>query len=110
MRVTTASRGKLVRALWPALALVAVCAAACVAGNAESVGTGSERGGAEFGTALAIADFDGDQRPDLATVSIDQAHALSTDYLIRLRFSAAPEATIGLTAKGGGLDLSPRDV
>ena len=81
------------------------------AGKASS-STGVEGGGGRstFGVPLAIADFDGDQRPDLATVSVEQTNLHSTDYSIRFRFSAAPGSSIALTASAGGLDLSPRDV
>jgi hypothetical protein len=80
-------------------------------GKASS-STGLEGGGGRgtFGVPLAIADFDGDQRPDLATVSVEQTTLHSTDYSIRFRFSAAPGSSIALTASAGGLDLSPRDV
>ena len=81
------------------------------AGKASS-STGVEGGGGRgtFGVPLAIADFDGDQRPDLATVSVEQSNLHGTDYSIRFRFSAAPGSSIALTASAGGLDLSPRDV
>lgn len=77
-----------------------------------STSTGVQSGGGRgtFGVPLAIADFDGDQRPDLATVSVEQTNLQSTDYSIRFRFSAAPGSSIALTALAGGLDLSPRDV
>jgi hypothetical protein len=78
-----------------------------VAGQSEGRGSGGQ---STFGIALVIADLDGDQRPDLATVSVAQTNLQSTDYFIRLRFSASPDSTIGLTARGGGLDLSSRDV
>ena len=81
------------------------------AGKASSsTGAQGVGGRGTFGVPLAIADFDGDQRPDLATVSVEQINLHSTDYSIRFRFSAAPGSSIALTASAGGLDLSPRDV
>ncbi|MGB8322319.1 MAG: VCBS repeat-containing protein [Candidatus Acidiferrum sp.] len=78
------------------------------ASSSAGVQDGGGRG--TFGVPLAIADFDGDQRPDLATVSVQQTNLHSTDYSIRFRFSGAPGSSIALTASSGGLDLSPRDV
>jgi hypothetical protein len=68
-------------------------------------------GRADFGATLVIADFDGDERPDLATVSsVARADSQTTDYFIQFRFSEMPDCGFGLTARGGGLDLSQRDV
>jgi hypothetical protein len=81
------------------------------AGTASSsTGIQGEGGRGTFGVPLAIADFDGDRLPDLATVSVEQTNLYSTDYSIRLRFSATPGSSIALTASAGGLDLTPRDV
>ena len=79
-----------------------------IASSSNGIQAGGGRG--TFGVPLAIADFDGDRRPDLATVSVEQINLHSTDYSIRFRFSAAPGSSIALTASAGGLDLSPRDV
>jgi hypothetical protein len=41
-------------------------------------------------SSFAIADFDGDQRPDLATAEIDRSDSHFTRYLIRLQLTAVP--------------------
>ncbi len=88
------------------LALLFPYASQVSSSTGERVGDGRST----FGVPLAIADFDGDQRPDLATVSVEQTNLHSTDYSIRFRFSATAGTSIALTASSGGLDLSPRDV
>jgi hypothetical protein len=57
-----------------------------------------------------IADFDGDQKPDLATVNVDRPNGRATNYSIHLQFSLAPELIIGITAPVGGLQIVSRDV
>ncbi len=59
---------------------------------------------------FVIADFDGDAKPDFATVEAEQFHVSVTDYSIRLRLSQGLESAIGLTARSGGLQLFSRDV
>jgi hypothetical protein len=59
---------------------------------------------------FVIADFDGDAKPDFATVEADQFHIRVTDYSIHLRLSRGSESAIGLTARSGGLQLFSRDV
>ncbi len=59
---------------------------------------------------FVIADFDGDAKPDFATVQADQFHVRVTDYSIHVRLSRGLESSIGLTALSGGLQLSSRDV
>lgn len=99
------------RPLLVCLAVLAILAmrpflAAGAWGNAGQNGMG--RG--DFGAAIVIADFDGDERPDMATVSVARVDSQGTAYFIRFRFSQAPGSDFGLTARGGGLDLSQRDV
>jgi hypothetical protein len=59
---------------------------------------------------FVIADFDGDQKPDFATVTVDQSHIAVTEYSIHLQLSHGLESSIGLTARSGGLQLFSRDV
>lgn len=59
---------------------------------------------------FVIADFDGDEKPDYATVDVNQSHIRLTDYSIRLKLSRGFESAIGITAPSGGLQLSSRDV
>lgn len=59
---------------------------------------------------FAIGDFDGDQKPDLATVEVVPDSRRATRYSIHLQLSFGPRSAIGLTAPLGGLLLSARDV
>jgi len=62
------------------------------------------------GVRFAIADFDGDLRPDLATVQVGRSDVSNTDYWIQLRLSAAGRQTILVVAPAGGLQITARDV
>jgi hypothetical protein len=59
---------------------------------------------------FAIADFDGDQRPDLATVRAERTSQPFSSYSIHLKFSASPDSTWDLIAPDGGLEILARDV
>jgi hypothetical protein len=59
---------------------------------------------------FAIGDFDGDRKPDLATVQVDPYTQRVARYSIHLQLSLGPSAAIGLTAPFGGLLLSAKDV
>jgi hypothetical protein len=59
---------------------------------------------------FAIADFDGDNRPDLATVQTGQISAANTRYWIVFRLSTGLRQSVGLTAPAGGLEVASRDV
>jgi hypothetical protein len=79
--------------------------------SAEAAGTQSRpvtslRPGLPF----AIADFDGDLRPDLASIQSGASASGSTDYWIQLRLSAAGLQSIQLLAPAGGLTIEARDV
>jgi hypothetical protein len=74
-------------------------------GNARSVPS------AQVTSSFAIADFDGDSRPDLATVRVAQSSSVSTRYWIDLQLSSGPRHALGIiTAPTGGLQISSRDV
>ncbi len=59
---------------------------------------------------FAIEDFDGDSRPDIATVVGGRSGAADNHYRIRFQLSSGRSQNIDLTAPVGGLDLSSRDV
>jgi hypothetical protein len=62
------------------------------------------------GLPFAVADFDGDLRPDLAVVHIGRSDASRTEYWIRLQLSGAGTQTILIAAPTGGLQIAVRDV
>lgn len=59
---------------------------------------------------FAIADFDGDLHPDLASVETGRTGPASTDYWIQLRLSASVLQSIRLVAPTGGLLIEALDV
>jgi len=59
---------------------------------------------------FAIEDFDGDSKPDIATVSECLRGAADDHYRIKFQLSSGRSQNIDLTAPVGGLDLSSRDV
>jgi hypothetical protein len=67
-------------------------------------------GSTRLGLPFAIADFDGDSRPDVARVESGRSDFTNTEYWIELRLSAANWESIRLVAPAGGLELSARDV
>jgi hypothetical protein len=62
------------------------------------------------GLQFAVADFDGDHRPDLVGVQAGQGDVARTKYWIQLQLSAAGRQTISLVAPSGGLQIAARDV
>lgn len=65
---------------------------------------------AQAPTHFAIADFDGDSQPDLASVHVGQSSSRSTHYWIAFQLSGGTGQTVGITAPTGGLQISSRDV
>ncbi|MBV9887853.1 MAG: VCBS repeat-containing protein [Acidobacteria bacterium] len=89
-----------------AVALTLVpCAAA---GTADS--RPARASSAHVATPLTIADFDGDQRPDLVSADIGQQIASRTVYKIAIELSSGARSTLNLAAPEGGLQLASRDV
>jgi hypothetical protein len=62
------------------------------------------------GPQFAIADFDGDLRPDIASVQVGSNGSGSTDYWIQLQLSAGGRQFIRVVAPTGGLLIEARDV
>lgn len=93
------------------LNLLCLCACAVVFGcGAAEAAQGSFVGTSGFAPRFAIADFDGDRKPDLATVQIERDAVMGTRYSIRLQLSAGGESAIVITGPLGGLQIMPRDV
>ena len=59
---------------------------------------------------FAIADLDGDRKPDMASVEVETQQASWTSYAIRLQFGAGTGAYIGVKGPLGGVRLAVRDV
>ena len=59
---------------------------------------------------VAIADFDGDSRPDLASVEAGPSSSLLTRYWIAFHLSAGAGRIVGITAPTGGLQIASVDV
>lgn len=59
---------------------------------------------------FAIADFDGDRKPDLATVDLERFDSLNARYSIRFHLTAGGGQSIGVAAPFGGLHIAARDV
>jgi hypothetical protein len=100
------------------LACVLVCLTA-LGGSARSLGASAPKNLAmeqsPSGAGLnvphfAIGDFDGDEKPDLATVEVDPYDQHIVRYSIQLQLSLGPKSAIHLTAPIGGLLLSAKDV
>jgi hypothetical protein len=62
------------------------------------------------GLPFAVADFDGDLRPDLASVQSGANSSDTTHYRIQLQLSGAGRQSIELIAPAGGLHIEARDV
>jgi hypothetical protein len=80
--------------------------------NAASTSTRpSPVSSAGFTANFAIADFDGDRKPDLATVEVQKGNSSSTSqYSIRLQLTAGGVQVFGVIAPAGGLQIVARDV
>jgi len=87
----------------------------CFAGSADSAHAASAdpqslSSPPQVRSQFAIADFDGDRRPDLATVQVGQSSSWDTHYWIAFQLSSGPRQTLGITAPTGGLQITSRDV
>ena len=78
--------------------------------HAASVGSQSRPSSPQVTAQFAIADFDRDNRPDLAIVQAGQSGPLETQYWVAVQLSRGPRRTLGITAPTGGLQIALRDV
>ena len=100
---------KKVTAYW--LVVASMLLALYLAGLAHTGSTVTRVGNAELPRMhFAIADLDGDKKPDIAFVEVERQQAASTDYAVRLRFGGGIDSHIGVHGPGGGLELAVRDV
>jgi hypothetical protein len=87
-----------------------VAAVACRADAANST-RHSQASVLGINSYFAIADFDGDQKPDLATVEVQKgSSSRTTQYSIRFQLTAGIAQVFGVTAPSGGLQIVARDV
>lgn len=83
------------------------------AGSARAASTGPQSwpvSSTQATSQFAIADFDGDNRPDLATIQIGHSSSWDTHYWIAFQLSGGSRQTLGITAPTGGLQITSRDV
>jgi hypothetical protein len=93
------------------VALLLLCAVFCFA--TRGTGLGAQKTVFAHGATaahFAIADFDGDSRPDLATVETGLVGTSHAHYWIGFRMSAGARQLIGVNGPVGGLEISSRDV
>lgn len=94
----------------------AVLGLASTAGTAAPPPQDSSHAALRANSSFAIADFDGDKRPDLATAEIERSNSRFTCYRIRLQFTAAPGQSalsgqsIGVTGAFGLPQIAAIDV
>jgi hypothetical protein len=98
----------------PLRALLVLCSALGAAGWVSAAGTSSQHSPSSsggFNSNFAIADFDGDRKPDLATVEIEKSSSAGrTQYSIRLQLTVGATQIFGVTAPAGGLQIVAKDV
>jgi hypothetical protein len=62
------------------------------------------------GLPFAIADFDGDLRPDLVSIQTGRSNSSRTDYWIQVHLTTVGRQSIQVVAPIGGLQIAARDV
>ena len=62
------------------------------------------------GANFAIADFDGDQLPDVVTVETGPSEAARTRYWIQFTFGRGRRASVAVSGPAGGLQIASQDV
>jgi len=79
-------------------------------GQHSNTGSATHNASSAVGMQFAIADLDGDRKPDMASVEVEKQQSGSTSYAIRLRFAAGTDSYIGVRGPLGGLRVAVRDV
>ena len=93
------------------LTLCFVAAVACQADAAANSTRHSQASAPGMNSYFAIADFDGDQKPDLATIEVQKgSSSRTTQYSIRFQLTAGIAQVFGVIAPSGGLQIVARDV
>lgn len=102
----------LAKATGRALLILSFVAAMACRADAETNSTRhSQASSPRINSYFAIADFDGDQKPDLATVEVQKGSSSRiTKYSIRFQLTAGISQVFGVTAPSGGLQIVARDV
>ena len=77
-----------------------------LAGRVSAATVGSVQTASHF----TIADFDGDSRPDFASVHVGQSGLQDTRYWIAFQLSGRSGQTVSVMAPTGGLRITARDV
>lgn len=109
------TRGCVIRLLRTAAsaACVLLCLLALVK-RTEARSSASDKGevaAAQASSGFAIADFDGDRKPDLATVQVEPVGTRGDKlYSIRFKLTSGEAQVFGVTAPAGGLQIVARDV
>jgi hypothetical protein len=100
------------RATGRALLILSFVAAVACRATADTNSTRhSQSSSLGINSFFAIADFDGDQKPDLATVEVQRGSSSRiTQYSIRFQLTAGIAQVFGVTAPSGGLQIVARDV
>ena len=83
------------------------------AGSTRAASTGPQSwpySSPQVSSQFAIADFDGDNRPDLATVQVGHRGSSDTQYWIAFQLSRGSRQILGITGPTGGLQVTSRDV
>ena len=103
-----------IRSAYPGkwIVLLLLCAVFCFGTRGTGLNTQKAVAFAHGATSahFAIADFDGDSRPDLATVETGLIGASHARYWIGFRMSAGSRQMIGVNGPVGGLEIASRDV
>jgi hypothetical protein len=111
--VTTSDQRRRTGPTHPLLRLIILSLLFCLALGGTAARACAENPSAAWlgpGLTFAIADFDGDRRPDFASIQAGQNTSGSSDYSIQVYLSNVGRQSIDLIAPVGGLLIEARDV